>query len=63
LPESILMADFKRARKKIAAIDPTKHAGTKAQTDLGAALEQAIAGAGPTGWLDWILDLRNMLVH
>ena len=37
--------------------------GAKAQADFAARLEAAIAAAGPHGWLDWTLDLRNMLVH
>ncbi len=62
-PQSILKADFKQARTVLARIDGSASAGTKAQADFAALLESAIADAGPQGWLDWTLDLRNMLVH
>jgi hypothetical protein len=63
LPHSILKADFKQARAVLARIDGAASAGAKAQADFAARLEGAIAAAGPQGWLDWTLDLRNMLVH
>lgn len=63
LPQNILKADFKQARTVLAGIDGSANAGTKAQADFAALLERAIAAAGPQGWLDWTLDLRNMLVH
>jgi hypothetical protein len=63
LPHSILKADFKQARTVLARIDDAASAGAKAQADFAARLESAIVAAGPQGWLDWTLDLRNMLVH
>ncbi|MBZ5582886.1 MAG: hypothetical protein LAQ30_11940 [Acidobacteriia bacterium] len=63
LPHSILKADFKQARAVLARIDGAASAGAKAQADFAARLESAIVAAGPHGWLDWTLDLRNMLVH
>lgn len=63
LPQSILKADFKQARAVLARVNGTASAGAKAQADFAAQLEAAIASAGPLGWLDWTLDLRNMLVH
>jgi hypothetical protein len=33
------------------------------QAQFAARLEASIAAAGPPGWLDWTVDLRNMLVH
>jgi hypothetical protein len=63
LPQSILKADFKQARAVFARIDSAASAGAKAQADFAARLESAIAAAGPQGWLEWTLDLRNMLVH
>jgi hypothetical protein len=63
LPLSILKADLKFARAALQRIDATANPGAKAQAEFGAQLETAIADAGPEGWLDWTLDLRNMLVH
>jgi hypothetical protein len=63
LPHNILKADFKQARTVLARINDAASAGAKAQADFAARLESAIAAAGPQGWLDWTLDLRNMLVH
>jgi len=63
LPQNILKADFKQARTVLARIDGSASSGKKAQADFAALLESAIAAAGPQGWLDWTLDLRNMLVH
>jgi len=63
LPQSILKADFKETRAALARIDGAASAGAKAQEEFAARLESAIAAAGPQGWLDWTLDLRNMLVH
>ena len=33
------------------------------QARFAGRLEASILSAGPTGWLDWTLDFRNMLVH
>jgi hypothetical protein len=63
LPHNILKADFKQARTVLARINDAASAGAKAQADFAARLESAVAAAGPQGWLDWTLDLRNMLVH
>ena len=63
LANSILKADFKQARAVLARINGAAGAGPKAQAEFGAQLEGAIAAAGPQGWIDWTLDLRNMLVH
>jgi hypothetical protein len=63
LPQSILKADFKQARAALARIDGTASAGANAQAEFASHLESAITATGPQGWLDWTLDLRNMLVH
>jgi len=47
----------------LARVDGMASTGAKAQADFAARLETAIDAAGPLGWLDWTLDLRNMLVH
>jgi hypothetical protein len=58
-----LKADLKFARAALLRIDATANPGAGAQAALGVQLETAIVSAGPEGWLDWALDLRNMLVH
>lgn len=63
LPQNILKADFKQARTVLSRIDGAASIGAKAQAEFAMRLESAIAAAGPQGWLDWTLDLRNMLVH
>ena len=65
LPSKILRADFVSVRKllvKKAGVEPTDD-GEKLQRDFAARLEELIARAGPSGWLDWVLAFRNMLVH
>jgi hypothetical protein len=63
LPVSILKADFDKARAKLAKINGALNVGANMQAQFAAQLEAAISAAGPQGWLDWTLDLRNMLVH
>src|SRR5438105_6959397 len=63
LPMSILRADFGKVRAVLGKIPGTANDGAKKQAQFAARLEAAIAAAGPPGWLDWTLDLRNMLVH
>jgi len=63
LPKSILTADFKGARKTLKAIKGANSVGAAVQADFATKLESAINAVGPEGWLDWTLDLRNMLVH
>jgi hypothetical protein len=63
LPMSILRADFDRARAKLAKINGALNVGADMQAQFAAQLEAAISATGPQGWLDWTIDLRNMLVH
>ncbi len=69
LEQSILRADFKDVRKLLGKIakqansDVSVAPGVIMQAKLARRLEEAICLAGPKGWLDWVLDLRNMLVH
>jgi hypothetical protein len=62
LPQSILKADFGKARRKLQKIDGSWNVGENIQA-FAVRLETAIADAGPRVWLDWTLDFRNMLVH
>lgn len=63
LPQSILRADLARVRRYLATIGSGSTVGASRQTQFAAQLEDAIAVAGPPGWLDWTIDFRNMLVH
>lgn len=62
LPLSILKADFAGVRRTLGKITDAT-VGAKMQAQFARRLETTIATAGPSGWLDWTLDFRNMLVH
>ena len=65
LPTKILRADFvgmREALRKIAAAS-SGTTGPAVQAEFCAKLDAAIDAAGPSGWLDWALTFRNMLVH
>lgn len=62
LPMNILRADFRRARQKLGSIADSSP-GAQAQRTLWQQLERAIDNAGPRGWLEWLITLRNMYVH
>ncbi len=59
---SILKADFKVVRKFLGQIAGESD-GTIRQVEFAKVLESGICSSGPSGWLDWTLDFRNMLVH
>jgi len=61
LPHSILKADFKQAALCLPA-SMAQPVRAKAQADFAARLEGPLPPRS-AGWLDWTLDLRNMLVH
>jgi hypothetical protein len=63
LPMSILKADFGNVRTGLGKISGAANDGVKMQARFTAGLEANITAAGPRGWLEWTLDLRNMLVH
>lgn len=69
LEENILTAGFKKVRKSLSGIakkaqkDGAANSGLEMQAKLARRLEEAIGAAGPKGWLDWVLEMRNMLVH
>jgi hypothetical protein len=63
LPMNILKADFQgviRHFERRAA--PTTEGETR-QYDFGQQLTRIVEQTGPAGWLDWLLNFRNMLVH
>jgi hypothetical protein len=57
--QDLVKADMGEARRLLA--DGARDNALIAQ--LQAALEQAEADAGPPGWRDWVLDMRNTVVH
>lgn len=60
LPTSIILADWPTLRK----VKPTGAGpGLVLQDGLLRTLWAQEGAAGPTGWLDWLLSFRNMLVH
>ena len=63
LPLNILRADFGKVRTGLGKISGATNDGARMQAQFAAHLEASIADTGPPGWLDWTLDLRNMLVH
>lgn len=64
LRTSILRADFGVVRHRVLARLPSPASdGQRIQSDFAANLESHIAETGPAGWLDWVLDFRNMLIH
>jgi hypothetical protein len=63
LPMNILKADFGKARAGLGKLSGAANDGARMQAHFAASLETSIAAAGPPGWLEWTLDLRNMLVH
>lgn len=61
LPANIVRADLTTARKtlgKVAEADP--HGLSAAMLRV---FTDAITKAGPTGWLSWLTELRNTIVH
>ena len=60
---NILRADFGKVRTGLGKISAAANDGARMQAQFAARLEAGIVATGPPGWLDWTLDLRNMLVH
>ena len=59
LPSSLVRADMDTARRSLARNSP----GNQVLEQLQADLEQAEATSGPAGWRDWLLGMRNTVVH
>lgn len=60
LPVNIVRADWSDL-EKIAA--RTNSGLLSEQMSVTTTALDAVGSAGPSGWLDWLLDMRNMLVH
>jgi len=64
LPIPILTADFRRVRARLTKLTRAPSTeGERAQSGFALKFEELIDSAGPTGWLEWALAFRNMLVH
>lgn len=63
LPTSILKADIERATSALEKVKNPVTDGEKVQVAFRTDLAALVASAGPTGWLPWTTDHRNMLVH
>jgi hypothetical protein len=59
LPLPILTADFDRTRRWLAERGHRHPEWRRLAEHLDAVIDQA----GPSGWLKWAVDMRNMLVH
>lgn len=62
LSTGILRTDLKAARRELKRV-VGEEPGPARQIELRERLEELVETSGPTGWLDWITDYRNMLVH
>lgn len=63
LPIPIYSVGFKQVLKFTVKPQEPDHPGGRAQNDLLARLKVHMGEAGPDGWLTWVLEYRNMLVH
>ena len=57
----IFKCDLRQAQRAIP--DTPSDEGQELQNRLGRGVSSVIEAAGPSGWLDWMYDFRNMLVH
>jgi hypothetical protein len=64
LRKNLLLADFWKAKNALEkAIVGETTPGRELHRHFYRVLDIAIADAGPAGWVDWLFDLRNMVVH
>ena len=63
LPLNILKADFVGVQRHFERREPATTEGRRRQEQFANQLTETIGSVGPAGWLDWVLSLRNMLVH
>lgn len=63
LERNLRKTGFMDARRVLKEITDLTKPGAQFQSDIHQSLEQHITKCGPTGWLEWTLTLRNMLVH
>lgn len=67
LPTNILRADFKLVRRKLINVRNRESSNRTKNEEIQAELSEGIDGLidqhGPPGWVEWMLDYRNMVVH
>ena len=63
LPLSILKADFLGVQQYFGRRRAATTEGETRQDQFAIQLTETIERVGPAGWLDWVLNFRNMLVH
>ena len=63
LPLSILRADFNGVQRYFGRTRAATTEGETRQERFAIQLTETIGRVGPAGWLDWLLNFRNMLVH
>ena len=63
LPLRILKADFSGLQRHFERREAPTSEGETRQEQFANQLTETIGSVGPTGWLDWVLNFRNMLVH
>lgn len=57
--QKIITMDFDKLFKRPIALTP----GGQLQERIKTVVEDSVRAAGPTGWLSWTTEYRNMLVH
>ncbi|TFE67468.1 hypothetical protein [Methylacidiphilum caldifontis] len=75
LPMKVITANFKNVNKEICKLNKQDEYSNKSNTDkedvqsnrlnkeFYKRWKEIIENSGPNGWLDWVFDYRNMLVH
>ena len=63
LPMSILRADLVGVQRYFERRQTPTTEGDRLQEQFAIQLTETIGSVGPAGWLGWLLDFRNMLVH
>ena len=67
LPTNILKADFKGVRRKLINVRNREASNRTKNEEIQVQLSKVIDGLidqhGPPGWVEWMLDYRNMVVH
>ena len=67
LPMEVLTAGFNRVRHHLKGVrkknSSSRTDNERRHADFSDWLEDSIAQSGPLGWVEWLLDYRNMLVH
>lgn len=63
IPMPILTADFRKLRRWSKELVSTTCDIERAQNEFLSTLQSTIDSAGPTDWIEWAIDYRDMAVH